>query len=219
MIIQFKNLRHSFSLLPQKSIRTLILLCIFQLSIAFLDVAAILLLGLMSKSGLEYIQYGISEMPLALINAFNIESLEFESQFSILSMVIFLLFSARTLVSIWGNRRILRYLGHQGTTASNSLLDKVLSSDPRYVVRKNSQEFLYSLTIGVDQLVLNYLGSLTLFITEVFFLAAILTVILVVQPITGICALLIFGGSFYLIQKATSEKGKTISSNLGELSV
>jgi ATP-binding cassette subfamily C protein len=219
MIIQFKNLSHSLSLLPQKSISKLILLCAFQLSVAFLDVAAILLLGLISKSGLEYIQYGISEIPLALINAFNVESLGFETQFSILSMVIFLLFSARTTVSIWGNRRILGYLGYQGTIASNSLLDKVLSSDPRYVVRKNSQEFLYSLTTGVDQLVLNYLGSLTLFITEVFFLASVLVVILVVQPVTGICALLIFGGSFYLIQKATSERGKTISSNLGELSV
>jgi ATP-binding cassette subfamily C protein len=153
------------------------------------------------------------------MSAFNIESLGFESQFSILSIVIFLLFSARTAVSIWGNRRILRHLGHQGTAASNSLLDKVFTSDPGYVVRKNSQEFLYSLTIGIDQLILNYLGSLTLLITEVFFFAAILIIVLVLQPVTGICALLIFGGSFYFIQKATSERGKTISSNLGELSV
>jgi ATP-binding cassette subfamily C protein len=55
--------------------------------------------------------------------------------------------------------------------------------------------------------------------TEIIFLTVVLAVILVVHPITGICALFIFGGSFYLIQKATSDKGKNISRNLSELTV
>jgi ABC-type multidrug transport system fused ATPase/permease subunit len=219
MIIKIKNLTHTFSLLPHKSSRKFLFLCIFQLSVAVLDVMAILLLGLVSKAGLEYVKKGISEFPIELNRIIRIESLSFETQFSILSILILVLFSVRTAVSIWGNRRILIFLGHQGTFASNSLLDKVLTSDPHYVVRKNSQEFLYSLTSGVDSLVLNYLGSLTLLFTEIIFLTVVLAVILVVHPITGICALFIFGGSFYLIQKATSDKGKNISRNLSELTV
>jgi ABC-type multidrug transport system fused ATPase/permease subunit len=219
MNIKYRNLNHAFSLLPQKSFKKLLILCIFQLSVAFLDIVAILLLGLLSKSGLEFVQYGNAEIPLNLIRIFGIESLSFETQFSILSIVICILFGARTAVSIWGNRRILRFLGHQGTIASNSLLDKVLTSDPQYVVRRNSQEVLYSLTLGVDQLVLTFLGSLTLLATEIFFLAAILIVIFLMQPVTGICAFVIFGGSFYFIQKVTSDKGKNLSKNLGELSV
>jgi len=215
----YKNLILVFSLLPQKSFRKLLLLCFFQLSVAFLDVVAILLLGLVSKAGLEYVQNGISELPLQLIGLFRLQSQNFESQFAIFSAIIFMLFSARTAVSILGNRRILRFLGNQGTIASNSLLDKVLSSDPHYVVRKNSQELLYSITSGVDLLVLNYLGSLTLLFTEVFFLGSVMAVMLVIQPVTGICAFFIFGGSFYLIQKATSKKSKTISSDLGKLSI
>jgi ATP-binding cassette subfamily C protein len=219
MIIQLKNLNHALSLLPKKAPRNLLLLCVFQTGVVFLDLAAILLLGILSKSGLEYVQDRNPEIPVDLISMFRIESLSFETQFSILSIIIFLLFSTRTAISIWGNRRILRYLGHQGTIASNSLLDKVLTSDPHYVVRKNSQEFLYSLTSGVDQLVLTYLGSLTLLVTEMFFLASVLMVILIVQPVTGICALVIFSGTFYMIQRVTSDKGKTVSRNLGELIV
>jgi hypothetical protein len=157
MTTHYKNLTHIFSLLPQKSRRNLLLLSIFQLNVALLDVAAIFLLGLISKSGLEYIQNGISEMPFPMTNLFGLNSRDFEIQFAILSIVILILFSARTAVSIWGYHRILRYLGNQGTIASNSLLNEVLSSDPQYVVRKNSQELLYSLTSGIDLLVLNYL--------------------------------------------------------------
>ncbi len=219
MVTQSRNLRHAFSLLPKSSFRKLILLCVFQLSVAFFDIVAILLLGVISKSGFEYVQSGSSKFPLVLVRIFSMERLDFEAQFSLLSATVFILFGARTTISIWGNRKILTFLGGQGATASNSLLDKVLLSDPNYVVRKNSQEFLYGLTSGIDNLILNYLGSLTLLVTETFFLAAVLIVVLVVQPLTGICALLIFGGAFYLIQRATSGKGRELARELGDLSV
>jgi ATP-binding cassette subfamily C protein len=214
-----KNLPHVFSLLPKGTSRKLLLLCAFQISVTFLDILAILLLGIITKSGLDYVQREVGEIPTQIVNLLNINSLAFEFQFGILSGIIFLLFTSRTAISIYGNRRILRFLGNQGASASNNLLDKVFKSEPQYVVNKNSQEVLYGLTKGVDSLVLTYLGSLTLLLTETLFLSAILLVIVIIQPLTGICALLIFGGTFWFIQKATSGQGKAISRDLGNLSI
>jgi ATP-binding cassette subfamily C protein len=214
-----KNLPHVFSLLPKGTSRKLLLLCAFQISVTFLDILAILLLGIITKSGLDYVDREVGEIPTQIVNLLNINSLAFEFQFGILSGIIFLLFTSRTAISIYGNRRILRFLGNQGASASNNLLDKVFKSEPQYVVNKNSQEVLYGLTKGVDSLVLTYLGSLTLLLTETLFLSAILLVIVIIQPLTGICALLIFGGTFWFIQKATSGQGKAISRDLGNLSI
>jgi ATP-binding cassette subfamily C protein len=214
-----KNLSNAISLLPEGTSKKLILLCLFQALVTFLDVLAILLIGLITKSGLDYVQKGFGEIPSQLSNLMNLESLDFEMQFGVLTVVIFILFTSRTTISIYGNKRILRYLGNQGATASNSLLDRILKSGPHYVVNKNSQEVLYGLTQGIDNLILNYLGSLTLLITEAIFLGAIIFTILILQPITGICALLIFGGAFYSIQRATSGKGKEMQKQLGDLSI
>ena len=214
-----KNLPHVFSLLPRGTSRKLLLLSAFQISVTVLDILAILLLGIITKSGLDYVQREVGEIPTQLVNLLNINSFAFEFQFGILSGIIFLLFTSRTAISIYGNRRILRFLGNQGASASNNLLERVFKSEPQYVVNKNSQEVLYGLTGGVDNLVLTYLGSLTLLLTETFFLCAILLVILIIQPLTGICALLIFGGTFWRIQKITSGQGKAISRDLGNLSI
>ena len=217
--LDLKNLPHVFSLLPRGTSKKLLLLCTFQISITFLDILAILLLGIITKSGLDYVQREVGEIPLQIVNLLNINSLAFEFQFGVLSAIIFLLFTSRTAISIYGNRRILRFLGNQGASASNNLLDKVFKSEPQYVVNKNSQEVLYGLTRGVDNLVLTYLGSLTILLTETLFLSAILLVIVIIQPLTGICALLIFGGTFWFIQKATSGQGKAISRDLGNLGI
>jgi ATP-binding cassette subfamily C protein len=214
-----KNLPHVFSLLPRGTSKKLLLLCTFQVSVTFLDILAILLLGIITESGLDYVQREVGEIPSQIMNLLNINSLAFEFQFGVLSGIIFLLFTSRTAISIYGNRRILRFLGNQGASASNNLLDRVFKSEPQYVVNKNSQEVLYGLTGGVDNLILTYLGSLTLLLTETLFLSAILLVIVIIQPLTGICALLIFGGTFWLIQKATSGQGKVIARDLGNLSI
>jgi ATP-binding cassette subfamily C protein len=214
-----KNLPHVFSLLPRGTSRKLLLLSAFQISVTVLDILAILLLGIITNSGLDYVQREVGEIPSQIVNLLNINSLAFEFQFGILSGIIFLLFTSRTAISIYGNGRILRFLGNQGASASNNLLDRVFKSEPQYVVNKNSQEVLYGLTGGVDNLVLTYLGSLTLLLTETLFLSAILLVIVIIQPLTGICALLIFGGTFWFIQKATSGQGKAISRDLGNLSI
>jgi ATP-binding cassette subfamily C protein len=212
-----KNLPHVLSLLPRGTSKKLLLLSALQISVTFFDILAILLLGILTKSGLDSVQREVGEIPSQIVNLLNINSLAFEFQFGVLSGIIFLLFTSRTAISIYGNRRILRFLGNQGASASNNLLDRVLESEPHYVVKKNSQEVLYGLTGGVDNLVLSYLASLTMLLTETLFLTAILLVIVILQPLTGICALLIFGSAFWFIQKTTSGQGKEISRSLSNL--
>jgi ATP-binding cassette, subfamily B, bacterial PglK len=214
-----KRLAQTISLLPQGTIRKLLLMSIFQLFVAFLDIAAILLLGLLTKLGLEYVQNIEVKFPSQITNTLQFENLTFESQFVALSIVVLVLFSLRTGISILGNQKILKYLGSQGALASSKLLDKLLSTEPQYISSKKSQVHLYNVTAGIDNLVLNYLGSLTLLITELFFLLSVMVVLLIAQPLTGICAIVIFSSSFYVIQKITSNKGKELSRELGLSSV
>jgi hypothetical protein len=181
-----KRLAQTISLLPQGTIRKLLLMSIFQLFVAFLDIAAILLLGLLTKLGLEYVQNIEVKFPSQITNTLQFENLTFESQFVALSIVVLVLFSLRTGISILGNQKILKYLGSQGALASSKLLDKLLSTEPQYISSKKSQVHLYNVTAGIDNLVLNYLGSLTLLITELFFLLSVMVVLLFAQHLTGI---------------------------------
>jgi ATP-binding cassette, subfamily B, bacterial PglK len=187
--------------------------------ITALDVLAILLLGLVSNAGLRYVQNGTGALPNGVLQTLKLTEFNFEYQFTFACFVIFLLFCLRTTFSIFANRRIFLFLGDRGAIASNNYLAQLFKSRPKYVLNKNSQALLYGVTSGVDSLVLNYLSAITLLISEIFFLFAISLVVLVIEPLTGICALIIFITSFLIIHKMTSSKSRDFSRTLGTLQI
>ena len=210
---------NSMSLLPKETPQKLTLLVLLQISISALDVFAILLLGMTSKLGLDYVQNKIVKFPETLSGVLGIEKYNFEIQAGVISLLIVFLFSARTTISIYSNNRILLYLANQASYASNRIVEMMFRSKPKSVTARNSQEFLYGITVGIDNLTLNFLGSFTIFVTEAVFLATILGVVFVIQPVTGLIAFCIFVLAALGINKLTSEKARTYSSDFAQLSI
>lgn len=211
--------KQALFLLPKETPIKLSLLLAFQTITAALDVFAILLLGIVTKAGLDYSQDKTASFPKTLVNRLNIEDVEFLSQAGTISIVIVVLFVARTLISVLGNRKIFHYLADQASIASRQIVERMFKSQPQFMINRNSQEFLYGITQGIDNLTLNYLGSATVLLSECFFLILILVVIFVVQPLTGIMALVIFACATLLIHNITSGKTKDIAAEFSNLQV
>jgi ATP-binding cassette, subfamily B, bacterial PglK len=208
-------------LLPNGTPRRLSLMLGFQIMASLLDVVALLLIGFLSKSGLDYIQ-GINEklaFPILDSNFNLFAELEFEQKFAVLGITAISLLALRTFISIWGNKKILFYLGNQSGYASSVILRRLFESKPSYVLNKNSQEVLYNVTNGIDTLVLSYLGSLVLVISETILLLMVIVSLLIIQPITGLCALIIFGSASYFIHNSSSRNIKKKSEESADLAI
>lgn len=212
-------IKRILSLLPEHTSRKLLFFALLQTMMAFLDVLAIILLGILSKEGLDFVQGKSSTFEFPLIGTLFPQEYVFEKQFAFLSLLVICLFMLRTVFSICINKSMLNYLGRQSGYASKEILNKLFESKPQYVISQKTQEILYGVTIGVDSLVLTYLGSFALFITELLFLIILLASLILIQPIAGICAFMIFGGSGLLIHKFTSQKAKIKSEESGRLSI
>ncbi len=212
-------LANSLSLLPKGTQKKLLLLVLLQISISTLDILAILLLGMTSKLGLDYVQNKVVQFPEFLTRVLGIENYNFETQVGIISLLIVILFSARTAFSIYSNNRILLYLANQASYASNRIVEMMFRSKPQSVIAKNSQEFLYGITTGIDNLTLSFLGSITIFTTEIVFLATMLFVVFSIQPITGLIAFFIFAFAVIGINKLTAKNARIYSSENSYLSI
>jgi ATP-binding cassette subfamily C protein len=211
--------KQSLALLPRETPKKLSILLAFQMAVSTLDVFAILLLGIVSRAGIDYSQSKLVEFPEFLVNFFRIDEFEFVIQVAIISTVVVALFILRTVVSILGNRKIFLYLANQASFASKQIVERMFSSKPQFMINRNSQEFLYGITQGIDNLTLSYLGSVTVLITESVFLVIMIAVIFVIQPLTGFMTLMIFALAAVGIHKITSGKTKAIASEFSELSV
>ena len=218
-IFNVSIMRDVLSLLPKETPKNLILLVILQIAISLFDILALLVLGITSKLGLDYVQNKTVNFPDPITRILGVENVNIEKQFVIFCFLIVALFSCRTAASIYLSKRTLTYLGNQASYASKRIVEKMFRSKPQRLIAKNSQEFLYGVTSGIDNLTLNFLGSITILITELFFLIVLLCTLVLLQPLTGIIAILVFLLAIAGINKITSEKAKSLSLDSTNLNI
>lgn len=211
--------KQALALLPNQAPKKLSLLIAFQLVISTLDIFAILLLGYAAKSGLDYSQGKLTKLPDSLVKTLKISEFGYISQVGLLAAFIIVLFVLRTLVSLFGYKRIFLYLANQASLASKNIVEKTFSTKPQFMINRNSQEFLYGITQGIDNLTLMYLGSIIILFTESIFLMFMFGVLFLIEPVTGFMTVAIFGLASIGIHKITSGKTKVIASEFSDLTV
>ncbi len=218
-IVNRRIINQAFILLPSGTKQKLILLVVFQGMTSIFDLVALYLLGILAVVGISYTQNEVAIFPSRIIDSFNLENVSFETQFAFVSFLIVLIFIVRTLLAILGNFRILKFLGNRAASASASMLSKLLASKPDYILRKKSQELLYSITTGIDVLILSYISSASILLTESLFLVILISGVFAFSPSAGLITLLVFGMSSILISKLTSARGRSLAEKSSRLGV
>jgi len=195
------------------------LLILFQFITSTLDILGLYLLGTLASSGILFIQNQEVAFPSVLAHILKFDSSSFQSQFTLVSFLVVLVFCLKTVLAIFGNRVIFLFLGSRAAFASSNLISKLLASKPEYILVKKSQELLYSVTTGMDNLILNYISAGCIFLTETLFLVIIALAIIFLSPGAGLIALIVFGLATFLIHRLTSFRGMSLAKESSELSI
>jgi ATP-binding cassette subfamily C protein len=218
-IVDRKVLNQAFLLLPPGTKQKLALLIGFQIITSVLDLIALYSLGILVSVGISYVQNQSATFPSSLITILSLDGDSFNAQFVSISTLIMAIFMVKTFLAILGNRKILFFLGNRAASASSSMVSKLLASKPDYILRKKSQELLYSVTAGIDNLILNYVSASCVFLTEIMFLVVIIVGVLALSPSAGVIALIVFGLFTLFIIRLTSRSGRSLSEKSARLGV
>ena len=218
-IVNRKVLDQAFLLLPPGTKKKLGLLIGFQILTSVLDLIALYFLGTLASVGILYIQNQSATFPSSVTTLLNLDGATFNTQFVSISTLIIVIFIIKTFLAILGNRKILIFLGNRAASASSSMVSKLLASKPEYILRKKSQELLYSVTIGIDNLILNYVSAACVLLTEALFLVVIIAGVVALSPSAGVIALIVFGLSTLFISRLTSRSGNSLSEKSSRLGV
>jgi len=214
-----KVLNQAFLLLPAGTKQKLGLLIGFQMLTSVLDLIALYFLGTLASVGILYIQNQSATFPSSFTTILSLNGASFNTQFVSISTLVIVIFIMKTFLAILGNRKILIFLGNRAASASSSMVLKLLASKPDYILRKKSQELLYSVTGGIDNLILNYVFAVCVLLTEALFLVVIIGGVVALSPSAGFIALIVFGLSALFISRLTSSSGKSLSEKFARLGV
>jgi ABC-type multidrug transport system fused ATPase/permease subunit len=200
--------------------RKIVAVSIFQIFLGFLDLLGVLIIGLLGTLSVTGLQSnGPSERISKILGLLNIQDIKFQIQIVILVIFAAVLLVGRTILSIFFTRRVLFFLSQRGARISADLISRLLSQPLLIVQSRTTQEMLYSVTIGVERIVIQVLASAVVWISDFSLLIVLILGILLLDPITGVATIFIFSTIGFFLYKFMHIRAGTLGARTTQLNI
>jgi len=218
-----RSISDCFAILSRGDKKRLYTITFLQVILGFLDLIAVILVGLVAVISINGVQsLAPGTRTAQAINFVGLSEFKFQTQVAIIGSIAAMLLITRTILSMFFTRRILFYLSRKSATLSSNLISKLLSQNLLAIQSRSSQDSLYSVTTGVNILFLNIIGAALGMVTDIFLLIILFFGLVSVNPIMGLITILLFTcvsmSLYYSVQKRVGFLGNksvalTIESN------
>ena len=187
----------------------LLSIILIQIFLSLLDVLGVAIIGLVSALAISGIQSKSSSQGVSkIIDLIHIQNLSFQVQVGSLSVLAVLVLLSRTLISIYFIRRIYRFFSYKSAELSADLIMKVLSQNLLKVREKTTQDTLYSVTHGVNALMMGTFANAANLVSDFSILIFIIAALVVVDPIIAISTALMFFFISILINRIVNTRAQ-----------
>jgi ABC-type multidrug transport system fused ATPase/permease subunit len=200
-------------LLPKSDRRKLILVSILQLLLSLMDLLAIGIVGVLGALTIRGINsQGPGNRVSAILDFLHLSNFSFQETVAILGLFAGVLLISRTLASVFLTRKTFFFLARRGAYISSLLVSKLLTQPILVIQQRTSQMTVYSLTSGVEAIVLRILGPLVASVSDITILFVMAVGLFMVDPRTAISAIVMFGfvgfASYRLMHKRAKKIGE-----------
>ena len=214
------TIRRSLGVLSRLDQRKLLAATFLQILLSALDllgIVAIGLLGALSATGLQSQEPG-NRVGLAL-RVLHLADMSFQTQALILGISAVILLVGRTVLSIFFTRRILFFLSRRGASISANLVARLLSQSLIMIQGRTTQETLYSVTKGVELIVLQVLATVVVLVSDFSLLLVLAVGLFLVDPTTAIGTFVIFSMIGYLLYRFMHVRASSLGVESSELNI
>ena len=212
--------RQAIGILSKSDRRKLGIVTVVQVFLGILDlfgVLAIGLLGTLSITGIQAREPG--NRVNTVLSFLGLGNSTFQTQAIVIGGAAVLLLVGRTIFSIIFTRRILYFMSRRGASISANLISRFLAQPFLMIQRWSSQEALYAVTRGVEVIALQILALSVVMIADVSLLIILVIGLFIVDPITSIGTILIFGAIALILYKLMHERAGRIGMRNAELAI
>jgi len=214
------GLGRSFYILPQSDQRKLIAVSILLVFMGILDLLGVMAIGLLSALSVTGIQ---SQPPvgniLYILEIMGIADNSFEFQAIVLCFIAVFLLIGRTLLSIFFTRRILFFLSLRGAKISANLISRLLALPLLKIQERTIQDTLFSVTRGVEWIVLQILATAVVLISDISLLIIMAIGLFIVDPSTALGIILVFGLVAVFLYRLMHVRASYLGLKITELNV
>ncbi|CAN2170361.1 MdlB ABC-type multidrug transport system, ATPase and permease components [Candidatus Nanopelagicaceae bacterium] len=191
-----------------------------QITLSFLDLLGVALLGLVGAISISGIQTGQSSIGISkILEKIALSSYSFQQQVAILAIAATVVLFIRTALSIYISRKSLFYFARKSATLSSSLTSRLLSRDLLFLQRRTSQETLFALTNGCNFLYIGMMANLINLVSDIFLLFVLSITALIFQPEVAILLFILLVTSSFILHLFLNKKARMLGMQDAESSI
>ena len=202
------TLSKCFGLLSRQDRRKLAFMAVLQLFLSLLDLIGVALIGVVASLAINGI--GSNATPAGnverILQLIGLSNFSFQSQTAILGASAVFVMVLRTLLSVFFVRRTLFFLSRRGAAISSDLFAKVISQQLQGLQRHSTQEYVYSITFGVEVITLRILAQFVTLVSDGSLLIVMAMGLLFVDPLMALSTFLMLAGVSYALYRMMHER-------------
>lgn len=215
----FQTVRRSFDLLSKEDIKKLIYSTAAQALLGFLDIIGIGLIGFLGALAVSGIQGNSLASGDNLLGFLSFDRFSLQQQIAVLGLAAGVIFISRTVLSIYLVRKILFFLSLRSASVSTKLFSNLLSQSILKVQKYSVQDLLYSISRGVDAIVLGIIASVSNVIADSIVLTILIVGLFIMDPLVALVTTLVLGVVSYSLFKFLKIRAKRLGEEFSQLSV
>jgi ABC-type multidrug transport system fused ATPase/permease subunit len=208
------------SVLPVGDNRKIVTVSLVQVSLSFLDLLGVALIGVIGALSVTGIRgTDVGDRTATVLRYLQLENIGFYNQIVVLAILAAFLLISRTVLSMYFTQRYLRFLATRSAAISTTLFSKLISQNILLVQKRNTQETLFIVTEGVRRITIGILGSIVFLISDLSLLVVLTAGLFFLDPIVAIVTFGLFAGVALVLQKKMSGRSRYLGKVNSELSI
>ena len=205
-------------ILPSRDRKYLIVVICLQSCLGILDLIGVAIIGVIGALAISGVstgkpgdRVGFILQQLGIAN----ESLQFQA--ATLGILAALALISKTVLSVVFTRKIIFFLSRRSALISSSLLSRVLNQNFSEIRQTSMQQTLYSVTSGVDSIMLGVVGTTLALIADLSLLLILGSGLLIVDSTITFLTFMTFSGVAFLMYRLLHVKSKKIGQSEAKL--
>lgn len=184
---------------------------LLQICMGFIDLLAVILIGVLSSLAVTGVASRNPGSRVGQVLEFlHINNESFQFQVGTLGISAALLMIARTLLSMYFSKKILRFLSIRAAVISKQLLAKMLNQSLLFIQGRTSQQTLYALTNGVSAITVGIIGTAINVAADVSLMLVMLIGLFVLDPLISMTMVVGFASIGFLLYQTMHKKAKKL---------
>lgn len=209
-----------FQILTASDKRKIVLVVLLQIFLGFLDLLGVALIGLLGALSVSNLMSSNTDSRLIFVlKIMELEDKSLQHQTLVLGLFAVSLLLIRTLLSVVITKYILVFFSKRGAIVSTSLISTLLNQSHLILKKRTSQETLYAVTSGVDQLTMYVLGTAVVVVSDISLLVIIISGLFILNPLTGFVLLVVFTSLAIVLYFMMRERAAKLGTQTASLSI